>query len=413
MKIQDYVKQYLNRLSVLMLTATVILVTAGCDEIDSGEVQNSVTLPVDSVLNFRCEDEGIFPEDCVLDNPENPYVSVAVTEDNKFDLAEDAPSAKSRYYLWATALARGVGLQGENQYYTAVSLHEVFGESGSPTTRDQARKAYRSVLDNFFLAPSFFKVIDILPDYELLQNGGFAEPDATGGDVLCHTGWDCENESYTTAADGPNSAPVSHNPEDNQSIKQFGNNALSFQVVPAIQINDQAEITYTATVWAMNWTGNGTTDPFTESGYMELSVLDAGGGVLAVENVFVDAIDDGANVYLPPQDGADVSDWRKLELTVVAPEGAASVKLLLQHRLAGGSGGSLRWDDASIVTEATISFALKDLVGRNLFDPESVKLVSLYDDPAQALALSDISNWGYVYDPGTEPGTGIMSIFQP
>ena len=72
MKIQDYVKQYLNRLSVLMLTATVILVTAGCDEIDSGEVQNSVTLPVDSVLNFRCEDEGIFPEDCVLDNPENP-----------------------------------------------------------------------------------------------------------------------------------------------------------------------------------------------------------------------------------------------------------------------------------------------------------------------------------------------------
>ena len=83
--------------------------------------------------------------------------------------------------------------------------------------------------------------------------------------------------------------------------------------------------------------------------------------------------------------------------------------MLLQHRLAGGSGGSLRWDDASIVTEATISFALKDLVGRNLFDPESVKLVSLYDDPAQALALSDISNWGYVYD----TDTGIMSVFQP
>ena len=139
-----------------MFTAPVILMTAGCGEIDGGQVQNSVQLPVDSVLNFRCEDEGIFPEDCVLDNPENPYVSVAVTEDNKFDLAEDAPSAKSRYYLWATALARGTGLQGENQFYTAVSLHEVYGESGSPTTRDQARKAYRSVLDNFFLAPTFF-----------------------------------------------------------------------------------------------------------------------------------------------------------------------------------------------------------------------------------------------------------------
>ncbi len=405
MKIQVYKKRYLNKLALLMFTAPVILMTAGCGEIDTGEVQNSVQLPVDSVLNFRCEDEGIFPEDCVLDNPENPYVSVSVTEDNKFDLAEDAPSAKSRYYLWATALARGAGLQGENQYYTAVSLHEVYGESGSPTTRDQARKAYRSVLDNFFLAPSFF----VVPDVELLENGGFAEPEATGGDVFCHTGWACENESYTTAADGPNSAPVSHNPEDNQSIKQFGNNGLSFQVVPTIQINDLAEITYTATVWAMNWTGNGTTDPFTDLGYMELSVLDAGGGVLAAEFVYVDAIDDGVNVYLPPQDGADVSDWRELSLTVVAPEGAASVKLLLQHQLAGGSGGSLRWDDASINAEASISFALKDVVGANLYDPESVDLVSLYDEPAQALALSDISNWGYVYD----PLTGIMSVFQP
>jgi hypothetical protein len=167
----------------------------------------------------------------------------------------------------------------------------------------------------------------------------------------------------------------------------------------------------------MNWTGNGTTDPFTELGYMELSVLDAGGGVLAVEFVYVDAIDDGANVYLPPQDGADVSDWRKLELTVVAPEGAASVKLLLQHQLAGGSGGSLRWDDASIVTEATISFALKDLVGANLVTPGS-GLVSLYPDPdpdlQRLLALSDISNWGYVYVPDTgDPDTGIMSEFRP
>ena len=405
MKIQDYKKRYLNKLALLMFTAPVILMTAGCDEIDGGQVQNTATLPVDSVLNFRCEDEGIFPDDCVLDNPENPYISVAVTEDNKFDLADEAPSAKSRYYLWATALAKGAGLQGENQFYTAVSLHEVYGESGSPTTRDQARKAYRSVLDNFFLAPTFF----IVPDVELLVNGGFADPDATGGDVFCHTGWACENESYTTAADGPNSAPVSHNPEDNQSIKQFGNNGLSFQVIPTLQINDLAEITYTATVWAMNWIGNGTTDPFSDLGYMELSVQDAGGGVLEVENVYVDAIDDGANVYLPPQDGADVSDWRELSLTVVAPEGAASVKLLLQHQLAGGSGGSLRWDDASITAEPTIAVAPKDFVGRNLYDPESAGLVSLYDDPAQALALSDISNWGYVYD----PLTGIMSLSRP
>ena len=156
MKIQDYAKQYMNMLVVLMLTAPVILMTAGCDEIDTGEVQNTIDLPLDSTLNFACEDEGVFPDDCVLDNPENPYASVAVTEDNKFSLNDEAPSEKSRYYLWATALAKGAGLQGENQYYTALSLHKVYAESGSPTTRDQAIKAYRSVLDNFFLAPTFF-----------------------------------------------------------------------------------------------------------------------------------------------------------------------------------------------------------------------------------------------------------------
>ncbi|MGD8581479.1 MAG: hypothetical protein PVG12_04215 [Gammaproteobacteria bacterium] len=158
MKISINVTQYINMLAVLMFTAGLILMTAGCDEIDTGEVQNSVPLPVDSVLNFNCENEGIFPEDCVLDNPENPYARVSITEDNKFRLNEEAPSAKSRYYLWATALVRGAGIPGENQFYTALSLHEVYTESGSPTTRNQAIKAYRSVLDNFFLAPTFFVV---------------------------------------------------------------------------------------------------------------------------------------------------------------------------------------------------------------------------------------------------------------
>lgn len=139
-----------------LVAGSMILLTAGCDEVDGGTVQNTVQLPEDSTLNFRCEDEGIYLETCVLDNPENPYANVAVTEDNKFDLSDEAPSAKSRYYLWATALAKGAGIPGENQYYIALSLHEVFAESASPTTRDQAKKAYRSVLDNYFLAPTFF-----------------------------------------------------------------------------------------------------------------------------------------------------------------------------------------------------------------------------------------------------------------
>jgi hypothetical protein len=156
MKIFNYIEQHINMLITMLFAGSMILLTAGCGEVDGGTVQNTVPLPVDSTLNFQCENEGIYLENCVLDNPQNPYANVAVTEDNKFDLSDDAPSAKARYYLWATALAKGAGIPGENQYYTALSLHEVYAESASPTTRDQAKKAYRSVLDNYFLAPTFF-----------------------------------------------------------------------------------------------------------------------------------------------------------------------------------------------------------------------------------------------------------------
>ena len=156
MKTRNYLEQHLKILLATLAAGSIFLLATGCSEVDGGSVQNTVQLPTDSVLNFACENEGIYLEPCVLDNPENPYAKVAVIEDNKFDLSDAAPSAKARYYVWATALAKGAGIPGENQYYVAVSLHEVFAESGSPTTREQALKAYRSVLDNYFLNPTFF-----------------------------------------------------------------------------------------------------------------------------------------------------------------------------------------------------------------------------------------------------------------
>lgn len=150
------IEKNLNILAGITLTTLLLILTAGCDVEDSGVVRNTVELPIDSQLNFFCEDEGIFPDDCVLENPDNPYVTVNVTDDTKFELNDDAPSAKSRYYLWATALARQAS--GENQFFTALSLQEVFAESASPTTQEQAKKAYRSVLDNFFLSATFFGV---------------------------------------------------------------------------------------------------------------------------------------------------------------------------------------------------------------------------------------------------------------
>ena len=184
MKILNYIEQHLNKLIAALIAGSMILLSTGCSEVDGGTVQNTVQLPTDSTLNFRCENEGIYLDRCVLDNPENPYVSVAITEPkdeepddpctdlydptSKFTLSDDAPSSKARYYLWATALARGVGLQGENQYFTAFYLQAVFAESGSPTTREQALKAYRSLLDNYFLGVTFDKY-EVVPPPECVE----------------------------------------------------------------------------------------------------------------------------------------------------------------------------------------------------------------------------------------------------
>ena len=185
-KILKDLKQHLPMLTTLTLCGSMAFLSWGCSEVDDGKIQNEIELPPagDSFLNFHCANEGVFEETCVLDNPENPYASVAITEPkdeepddpctdlydptSKFTLSDDAPSAKARYYLWATALARGVGLQGENQYFTAFYLHALYAESGSPTTREQALKAYRSLLDNYFLGVTFDKY-EVVPAPECVE----------------------------------------------------------------------------------------------------------------------------------------------------------------------------------------------------------------------------------------------------
>jgi hypothetical protein len=151
------------------------LILSGCEERDSGDgiVINEIILPTDVVLNLFCEDVGIFDETCVLDDPENPYAFVATLEfdinnpdpnqPTKFDLLANIPpgpsGAKARFYLWATALARRSN--GENQWYTANALYELFDANSNPVSKDeivraQALKAYRSVLDNYFGSVTFF-----------------------------------------------------------------------------------------------------------------------------------------------------------------------------------------------------------------------------------------------------------------
>lgn len=153
----------------LALLGAVMFFVTGCTserDANDGQIINAILLPTDVVLNLACEDVGVHPEDCVLEDPENPYVNVPISEfdtnnpDDPFNkltlnaaIPEGPTGAKARFYLWATALARRGS--GENQYFTALALHELFDANSNAISkdelvRDQALKAYRSVLDNFF-----------------------------------------------------------------------------------------------------------------------------------------------------------------------------------------------------------------------------------------------------------------------
>ena len=159
----------------MLLFGGLLFAVAACDsgerDADDGELITTIVLPSDVVLNFYCADVGIYPETCVLDDPENPFATTTIIEfdvnnpdaDNKFDLFNSLPAgpsgAKARFYFWATALAqRGTG---ENQFYTALALHELFDANSNAISKDelvreQALRAYRSVLQNFFGSVTVF-----------------------------------------------------------------------------------------------------------------------------------------------------------------------------------------------------------------------------------------------------------------
>ncbi len=160
----------------LALLGAVTLFASGCDERgpDDGQVINTIVLPTDPVLGLFCANVGIATETCVLEDPENPFATTTIVEfvnfenpGNKFEIADTIPvgptGAKARFYFWATALA--YRQSGENQYYTALALHEVFNANSNAVEQDEvirehALKAYRSVLDNFFGSVTVFKCFE-------------------------------------------------------------------------------------------------------------------------------------------------------------------------------------------------------------------------------------------------------------
>jgi len=168
---------------IVLLFGFGILISGGCEspKEKDGTIINAITLPTDVVLNLACENVGVYPENCVLGDPENPFITTTIVEydenappgtDDKFDLLATIPEgptgAKARFYLWATALARRAS--GENQWYTAKALHELYDANSNVLSTDelvraQALKAYKNVLDQFWGSVTFFEC-DLCPPDE-------------------------------------------------------------------------------------------------------------------------------------------------------------------------------------------------------------------------------------------------------
>ncbi len=141
----------LRKFSVIIFSLAMILVI-GCA--DDGDNMDDIALPTDERVDLYCEDAGVYPETCILDDPDNPFEIASLNEDNKRDLSDTSPSAKTRFYLWATMTAKNPS--GENQYFTAVALHELYTLGQSENAKKQAKKAYQAVLDHFYNSTTWY-----------------------------------------------------------------------------------------------------------------------------------------------------------------------------------------------------------------------------------------------------------------
>ena len=188
-----------------------------------------------------------------------------------------------------------------------------------------------------------------------LVDGGFEPPgtdDASAADQACLGGvlagsaWDCFNNNFVTANDGPNSGPVSHDPGGNQSLKQFGVDGDATNTIEAAE-GDTVDLS----AWAMNWVG----DPFKNFALLQLTFWDgpngSGNRVGNLIEAYADAggLNPNATDLSVVQDGADVSDWTEMSLSAVAPAGTQSAQVLLRHINFGSGGGSIYWDDVSLI----------------------------------------------------------------
>ena len=127
-----------------------LVLTASCGETPEYRFGQNI-----SGIQFELFDptEGIHPSQVTLDNPRNPFRESAPSDNTKFDILDDGGNAAG-FYAWATLLAE-IPI-GENQFYTATKLRDIFE---SNEVRPEDREIVRQMAINGFQA-----VLDCFPD---------------------------------------------------------------------------------------------------------------------------------------------------------------------------------------------------------------------------------------------------------
>jgi hypothetical protein len=102
-------------------------------------------------LTLHSSNEGVFPDQSVLTDPNNPFAVDALRQDTVW-LIQARGGNVGAFYAWATECARGCN--GERQFYVATDLAAIyFGSLAQPDqlplVKANAIKGFQAVLDNF------------------------------------------------------------------------------------------------------------------------------------------------------------------------------------------------------------------------------------------------------------------------
>jgi hypothetical protein len=131
-----------------MILAGLAGLMAGC-ALDGTPIE---AVDLDAIEFHVCgPDMGVYPDESVLVDLDNPFRLLAVGDATKWDV-QSSGNTVAAFFSWATITARAP--HGEAQYYAAVNLkaivdHELATAEQLPIARDLAIRGFQALLDNF------------------------------------------------------------------------------------------------------------------------------------------------------------------------------------------------------------------------------------------------------------------------